>query len=294
VPDRRPSTQLCPLLRLCSRSDMTASLFQQQRTGALLTTLLPPGNTTCLSFARSPALSQTLIEGPQHSSIRSFVSTHDPTRRPRSPSSSAPALCSLHSSLRGTQLASPSHRVLLRWTLCREDQTTPLHSLLRPRLRSGVTAPLPPRQRTGALLPTVLPSGNNHLPLLRAESCSFADSARRPLNTASPTSPLPELRHGENTYFSAAHRRSTPTTSSLHAEPPLATVEQNSTLFVGPQHSSANSPEFAAPLTTTFSLRCLSAHTTCRQLSRASPFVGSLLRRCCHHTTNPSFPRPSG
>jgi hypothetical protein len=80
------------------------------------------GYTTCLPFARSPALSQTLIEGPQHSPVRSFVSAHDPTRWPRFPRSSAPALCSLHFSLRGIPLASPSHRVLLCWTLCRKDQ----------------------------------------------------------------------------------------------------------------------------------------------------------------------------
>jgi hypothetical protein len=43
-------------------------------------------------------------------------------QRPRFPSSSALALCSLHFSLRGTPLASPSHRVLLCWTLCRKDQ----------------------------------------------------------------------------------------------------------------------------------------------------------------------------
>jgi hypothetical protein len=203
-----------------------------------------------LSVLLFDCIRKCLIEGPQHSSVRSFVSTHDLMRRPHSPHDSALVLSSLHLSLRGTPLASPSHRVLLCWTLCREDQTTLLRSLLRPCLRSNATAPLSPRQRTSTLLPTVLPSGNNHLPLLRAESCSFADSARRPLNTASPTSPLPELRHGENTHISAAHRRSTTTTSSPHGEPLLATFEQNSTLFVGPQHSSANSSEFAAPLTT--------------------------------------------
>jgi hypothetical protein len=68
VPDRRPSTQLRSLLHLRSRSDATASLFQQQPPSALLPTLLPPGNITCLSFTRSPALSQTLIEGPQYMS----------------------------------------------------------------------------------------------------------------------------------------------------------------------------------------------------------------------------------
>jgi hypothetical protein len=160
-----------------------------------------------LSVLLFDCVQKCLIEGPQHSSVRSFVSADDPTRRPRFPSSSAPALCSLHFSLQVIPLASPLHRVLLCWTLCREDQTTPLRLLLRPRLRSTATAPLPPRQRTGTLLPTVLPSGNNHLPLLRAESCSFADSARRPLNMAWPTSPLPKLRHGENTYISAAYRR---------------------------------------------------------------------------------------
>jgi hypothetical protein len=146
-----------------------------------------------LSVLLSDCVRKCLIEGPQHSSVRSFVPLYDPTRRPCFSSSSTPALCSLYFALRGTPPASPSRRILLCWILCCEDQTTQLHSLLRPRLRSSTTAPLSPRQCTGALLPTVLPSGNNHLPLLRAESYSFADSARRPLNSASPTSPLPEL-----------------------------------------------------------------------------------------------------
>jgi hypothetical protein len=74
------------------------------------------------------------------------------------------------------------------------------------------------QQRTSALLTTVLPPGIHHLSLLRTESCSLADSASRPLNTASPTSPLPELRHGKNTYISAAYWRATPTVSSPHGE----------------------------------------------------------------------------
>jgi hypothetical protein len=79
-------------------------------------------------------------------------------------------------------------------------------------------ASLSQQQCTGALLTTVLPPGIHHLPLLRTESCSFADSARRPLNTASPTLPLPELRHGKNTYILAVHWHSTPTVSSPHRE----------------------------------------------------------------------------
>jgi hypothetical protein len=158
-----------------------------------------------LSVLPFDCVRKCLIKGPQYSSIHSFVPLHDPTQWPRFSSSSATALSSLHFSLQGTQLASPSHRVLLHWTLCHEDQTILLCSLLCPHLQSGTMAPLPPRQCTSALLPTVLPSGNNHLPLLHAESCSFADSARRPLNTASPTSPLPKLRHGVNTHISAAH-----------------------------------------------------------------------------------------
>ncbi|KAI5784285.1 hypothetical protein FPQ18DRAFT_353952 [Pyronema domesticum] len=85
-------------------------------------------------------------------------------------SSCAPALCSLHFSLRGTPPASPPHRVLLCWTLCRKDQYTQLRPPRRPRLRSDATAPLSLQQRTGALLPTVLPSGNNHLLCHRART----------------------------------------------------------------------------------------------------------------------------
>jgi hypothetical protein len=102
-----------------------------------------------LSVLPFDCIRKCLIEGPQDSSVRSFVPLHDPTRRPRCSSSSAPVLCSLHFSLRGTPLASSSHRVLLCWILRREDQTTPLCSLLRPRLRSDATAPLSPQQCTG-------------------------------------------------------------------------------------------------------------------------------------------------
>jgi hypothetical protein len=74
------------------------------------------------------------------------------------------------------------------------------------------------QQRTDTLLTTVLPPGIHHLSLLHAESCPFADSARRPLNTASPTSLLPKLRHGQNTYILAAYRCLAPTVSSPHGE----------------------------------------------------------------------------
>jgi hypothetical protein len=85
-------------------------------------------------------------------------------------------------------------------------------------------ASLSQQQHTSALLTTVLPPGTHHLPLLHAESCSFADSARRPLNTASPTSPLPELRYGKSTYILTTYWYSTPhhfppSGEQLHAFP---------------------------------------------------------------------------
>jgi hypothetical protein len=97
-----------------------------------------------LSVLLSDCVRKCLIEGPQHSSVCSFIPLYDPTQWDRFSSSSILALCSLHFSLRGTPLAFPSHRVLLCWTLCREDQTTLLRSLLCPRLRSGAMALLPP------------------------------------------------------------------------------------------------------------------------------------------------------
>jgi hypothetical protein len=90
------------------------------------TTLSPPrGN----PLHASPSLGSSIccvqkcmIKGPQHSCIHSFVSAHDPMQRPCFFSSSLPVLCSLHSSLRGTPLASPSHRVPLCWILCHKHQ----------------------------------------------------------------------------------------------------------------------------------------------------------------------------
>jgi hypothetical protein len=119
--DQGPSIQLHSLLHSSLRSDVTAPRFQRQCTGTLLPTLLPPVNTTCLSFMQSPALSQALTEGPQHSSVRSFIPTHDPMRWPH--------------------FSAAAHRCSAHYTS---------------------------------------PSGEHHLPPLRAESCSFADSDRRP------------------------------------------------------------------------------------------------------------------
>jgi hypothetical protein len=157
---------------------VTASLFQQQPPSTLLPTLLHPGNITCLSFTRSPALSQTLIEGPQHSSVHSFVSAHDPRQQPRFPSSSAPAPCLLQSSLRG-------------YTTCLSFVRSP--ALAQTLLEGLLTLPRPPRrspscdtaktptfqQRTGAQHHATFPPSGEQLHAFPSDRISL-DSVRWP------------------------------------------------------------------------------------------------------------------
>jgi hypothetical protein len=133
------------------------------------------GYTSCLSFARSPALSQTLIEGPQHSSARSFVSTHDPMRRPHSPHDSVPALSSRHSCLRATTTC-----LSFAWSPARSQTLLEgLSTLPRPPYRSPscdmAKTPIF-RQRTGAQHPQRPPrTGNDYSPPPnRIQLCSLA------------------------------------------------------------------------------------------------------------------------
>jgi hypothetical protein len=127
---------------------------------------------------------QTLIAGPQHCSARSFVLAYDPTRRPRSPHDSAPALSCLQSCLRAT-------------TTCLSFARSPapsqtllegLSTLPRPHRRSPscdmVKTPIF-RQRTGTQHPQLPPLTGNHYwpPSNRIQLCSLA------LNTAPQTPP---------------------------------------------------------------------------------------------------------
>jgi hypothetical protein len=121
-----------------------------------------------LSVLLSDCVRKCLIEGPQHSSIRSFVSAHDLTRRPRFSSSSAPALCSLHFSLRGTPLASPSCGVLLFRRLSSKALNIAPFAPSSPLTirRDGLALPAAAHRRSAHYTP---PSGEHHSPLLRTE-----------------------------------------------------------------------------------------------------------------------------
>jgi hypothetical protein len=187
----------------------------------------------------------------QYSSARSFVLAHDPMRWPRFPGSSAPALCLLHFSLRGIPLASPSHRVLLCWTLCHKDQQHhSAHSFVL--AYNPMRWPRSPHDSAPALssLQSCLRATTTCLAFAQCSALS------QTLLVSTPTLPCLlcySMQHDAAPTYStrqcigAQHH----TTFSPPGEPLLTSFEQNSTLFIGPQYSSVNSPEFVAPLTTT-------------------------------------------
>jgi hypothetical protein len=140
--------------------------------------ILDPHHTFCPSGEpphASPSFSffcccvqKPLIEGPQSSSVRSFVPLYNPMRRPRLSSSSATALCSLQILPPGTPPAPPSRRVSPSLDALSQGTTIQSHCC-RPSKRRYTATPLTIRQRTGAYHHTNLPPKGKLQALLRTE-----------------------------------------------------------------------------------------------------------------------------
>jgi hypothetical protein len=135
---------------------------------------LPLGGThympSLLSVSSVCCIRKPLIEGPQHSSICSFVSTHDPIQRPHFPSRSALVLCLLQSSLQGyTTFLSFAWSPALLQTLLEGLSTLP-HPPRHSPSCDMVKTPIF-QQCTGAQHPQFPPlMGNNYTPSLPTES----------------------------------------------------------------------------------------------------------------------------